>query len=157
MISGRSLYAGAAHGLVADGRRSLDHLRRPDAGRSAPGLLAAIATIEDGPAFQWANADHMTAFLAHLALRTGSYLSKVAGTEQGGSLAYLIAPGRRKPGGGIDAALKAANVELATYIPAPSETNYSGAFPLRRSGLPATRRARRSRRCFRFPANPLAW
>ena len=29
---------------------------------------------------------------------------------------------------GIDAALKAANVELATYIPAPSETNYSGAF-----------------------------
>ena len=86
-----------------------------------------IATIESGPAFQWANEEHSVAFLAHLVSRTGSYLSRVSETKQGGSLAYLIAP-PLEAAYGIDAALKAADVKLATYIPAPSETNYSGAF-----------------------------
>ena len=83
VISGRSLYAGAAHGPSPTAGEVLIIFGGPDAGRSALGLEAAIATIEDGPAFQWANADHSTAFLAHLVSRTGSYLSKVAGTEQG--------------------------------------------------------------------------
>ena len=127
VISGRSLYAGAAHGPSPTAGEVLIIFGGPTPAEVRSGLEAAIATIEDGPAFQWANADHSTAFLAHLVSRTGSYLSKVAGTEQGGSLAYLIAP-PLEAAYGIDAALKAASVELATYIPAPSETNYSGAF-----------------------------
>lgn len=127
VISGRSLYAGAAHGPSPTAGEVLIIFGGPTPAEVRSGLEAAIATIQDGPAFQWANADHSTAFLAHLVSRTGSYLSKVAGTEQGGSLAYLIAP-PLEAAYGIDAALKAASVELATYIPAPSETNYSGAF-----------------------------
>jgi ethanolamine utilization protein EutL len=127
VISGRSLYAGAAHGPSSTAGEVLIIFGGPTPAEVRSGLEAAIATIEGGPAFQWANADHSVAFLAHLVSRTGSYLSKVAGTQPGGSLAYLIAP-PLEAAYGIDAALKAANVELATYIPAPSETNYSGAF-----------------------------
>lgn len=127
VISGRSLYAGAAHGPSSTAGEVLIIFGGPTPAEVRSGLEAAIATIENGPAFQWANADHSVAFLAHLVSRTGSYLSKTAGTELGGSLAYLIAP-PLEAAYGIDAALKAANVELATYIPAPSETNYSGAF-----------------------------
>ena len=156
VISGRSLYAGAAHGPSPTAGEVLIIFGGPTPAEVRSGLEAAIATIEDGPAFQWANADHSTAFLAHLVSRTGSYLSKVAGTEQGGSLAYLIAP-PLEAAYGIDAALKAASVELATYIPAPSETNYSGAFL---SGDQAACNAA----CAAFrdavlqvSANPLAW
>ena len=127
VISGRSLYAGTAHGPSPTAGEVLIIFGGETPAEVRSGLEAAIATIENGPAFQWANEAHTVAFLAHLVSRTGSYLSKVAGTEQGGSLAYLIAP-PLEAAYGIDAALKAANVELACYIPAPSETNYSGAF-----------------------------
>ncbi|MEI7611988.1 MAG: ethanolamine utilization microcompartment protein EutL [Betaproteobacteria bacterium] len=127
VISGRSLYAGASHGPSPTAGEVLIIFGGPTPAEVRSGLDAAIATINNGPAFQWADEAHSVAFLAHLVSRTGSYLSKVAGTEQGGSLAYLIAP-PLEAAYGIDAALKAANVELATYIPAPSETNYSGAF-----------------------------
>jgi ethanolamine utilization protein EutL len=127
VISGRSLYAGAAHGPSPTAGEVLIIFGGPTPAEVRAGLDAAIATIQDGPAFQWANEAHSTAFLAHLVSRTGSYLSKVAGTEAGGSLAYLIAP-PLEAAYGIDTALKAASVDLVTYIPAPSETNYSGAF-----------------------------
>jgi len=127
VISGRSLYAGAAHGPSPTAGEVLIIFGGETPAEVRSGLEAAIATIESGPAFQWANEAHSVAFLAHLVSRTGSYLSKVAGTEAGGSLAYLIAP-PLEAAYGIDAALKAANVDLVTYIPAPSETNYSGAF-----------------------------
>lgn len=127
VISGRSLYAGAAHGPSPTAGEVLIIFGGTTPAEVRSGLEAAIATIEDGPAFQWADDAHTVAFLAHLVSRTGSYLSKAAGVEQGVSLAYLIAP-PLEAAYGIDAALKAANVELVSYIPAPSETNYSGAF-----------------------------
>ncbi len=127
IISGRSLYAGAAHNPAPTAGEVLIIMGGPTPAEVRSGLDAAIATIKDGPAFQWADEAHSVAFLAHLVSRTGSYLSKIAGTEPGGSLAYLIAP-PLEAAYGIDAALKAASVDLVTYIPAPSETNYSGAF-----------------------------
>lgn len=127
VISGRSLYAGAAHGPSPTAGEVLIIFGGPTPAEVRSGLESAIATIECGPAFQWANEAHSVAFLAHLVSRTGSYLSRVSETKQGGSLAYLIAP-PLEAAYAIDAALKAADVKLATYIPAPSETNYSGAF-----------------------------
>lgn len=127
VISGRSLYAGAAHGPSSTAGEVLIVFGGPTPAEVRAGLEAAIATIESGPAFQWGNDAHSVAFLAHLVSRTGSYLSQLAGTAPGGSLAYLIAP-PLEAAYGIDAAIKAANVDLVNYIPAPSETNYSGAF-----------------------------
>ena len=127
VISGRSLYAGAAHGPSSTAGEVLIIFGGPTPAEVRAGLDSAIDTIENGPAFQWANDAHSVAFLAHLVSRTGSYLAKLASVTPGDSLAYLIAP-PLEAAYGIDAALKAASVNLATYIPAPSETNYSGAF-----------------------------
>ena len=69
----------------------------------------------------------ITAFLAHVVSRTGSYLSATAGCRLGDPMAYLVAPPLEATFG-IDAALKSADVQLVTYVPPPSETNYSAAF-----------------------------
>ena len=112
VVYGRSLYAGAAHGPS------------PTAGEV---LIMLGGHIENGAAFQWANDAQDTAFLAHVVSRTGSYLSSTAGITLGDPMAYLVAPPLEATYG-IDAALKSADVQLATYVPPPSETNYSAAF-----------------------------
>ena len=56
-----------------------------------------------------------------------SYLSSTAGITLGDPMAYLVAPPLEATYG-IDAALKSADVQLVTYVPPPSETNYSAAF-----------------------------
>jgi hypothetical protein len=83
--------------------------------------------LRNGAAFQWANDAENTAFLAHVVSRTGSYLSSTAGITLGDPMAYLVAPPLEATYG-IDAALKSADVQLVTYVPPPSETNYSAAF-----------------------------
>ncbi|EPQ9406148.1 ethanolamine utilization microcompartment protein EutL [Klebsiella variicola] len=94
---------------------------------SSAGLDAMMAHIESGAAFQWANDAQDTAFLAHVVSRTGSYLSSTAGIALGDPIAYLVAPPLEATYG-IDAAMKSADVQLVTYVPPPSETNYSAAF-----------------------------
>src|SRR5690606_2221402 len=66
------------------------------------------------------------AFLAHVIGETGSYLSAQAGVDVGVPLAYLIAP-PIEAAVAVDAALKAAPVQLAQFVRPPSETNCSGA------------------------------
>ncbi|WP_434778414.1 ethanolamine utilization microcompartment protein EutL [Neisseria sp. Ec49-e6-T10] len=127
VVYGRSLYAGAAHGPSPTAGEVIIMLAGPNPAEVRSGLDAMISTIEDGPAFRWANDREDTAFLAYVVSRTGSYLSKLAGIKEGDPLAYMIAP-PLEAALGVDAAIKAAEVELATFIEAPSETNYSGAF-----------------------------
>ena len=127
VIYGRSMYAGAAHSSSPSAGEVIIMLAGPNPAETRAGLDAMVAHIEDGAAFRWANDAQDTAFLAHLVSRTGSYLSQLAGIEEGDPLAYLIAP-PLEAAYGVDAAIKAAEVRLATFIDAPSETNYSGAF-----------------------------
>lgn len=127
VVYGRSLYAGAAHSSSPTAGEVIILLGGPTPAEVKAGLDAMVATIENGPAFRWADDAHTTAFLAHLVSRTGSYLSAQAKIPLGDSLAYLIAPPLEAIYG-LDAAIKAADVTLATYIAPPSETNYAGAF-----------------------------
>ncbi|MBI0831870.1 ethanolamine utilization microcompartment protein EutL, partial [Escherichia coli] len=127
VVYGRSLYAGAAHGPSPTAGEVLIMLGGPNPAEVRAGLDAMIAHIENGAAFQWANDAQDTAFLAHVVSRTGSYLSSTAGITLGDPMAYLVAPPLEATYG-IDAALKSADVQLVTYVPPPSETNYSAAF-----------------------------
>lgn len=111
VVYGRSLYAGAAHGPSPTAGEVLIMLGGPNPAEVRAGLDAMIAHIENGAAFQWANDAQDTAFLAHVVSRTGSYLSSTAGITLGDPMAYLVAPPLE-----------------ATYVPPPSETNYSAAF-----------------------------
>lgn len=127
VVYGRSLYAGAAHSPSPSSGEVLIMLGGPNPAEVRAGLNAMIATIEEGPAFRWANDQEDTAFLAHVISRTGSYLSGMSNIPMGDAIAYLVAPPLEATFG-IDAALKAAEVDIVSYTPPPSETNYSAAF-----------------------------
>lgn len=127
VVYGRSLYAGAANAPSPTAGEVLIMLGGPNPAEVRAGLNAMIDTLESGPAFQWANDKEDTAYLAYVVSRTGSYLSEMANIPVGDPIAYLVAPPLEATYG-IDAALKAAEVELVTYVPPPSETNYSAAF-----------------------------
>jgi len=127
VVFGRSLYAGASNTPSPTSGEVMIMLGGPNPAEVRAGLDAMMAMIEAGAAFQWANDKEDTAFLSHLVSRTGSYLSQTANIPLGDPIAYLVAPSLEATYG-IDAALKAADVRLATYVPPPSETNYSAAF-----------------------------
>lgn len=127
VVFGSSLYAGAAHGPSSTAGEVLLMLAGASPAEVRSGLDAALAHVENGAAFQWANGEHTVAFLAHLVSRCGRYLANVAGVREGDALAYLVAP-PLEAAVGIDAALKAADVRLAGYVRPPSPTNYSGAY-----------------------------
>ena len=63
-------------------------------------------------------------YFAHCISRTGSYLSGLAGVPEGTAMAYLIAP-PLEAAVGLDAALKAADVELKVFYGPPTATNFA--------------------------------
>ena len=89
------------------------------------GLNAALTFMKDGAHFTSANEDDSIVYYAHTVSRTGTYLSQVAGINEGEPLAYLIAPPLEAIYA-LDAAMKAADVRLVEFFGPPSETNFGG-------------------------------
>jgi ethanolamine utilization protein EutL len=125
VVYARSFYAGAKHtsGLLSGEIMAI--LAGPNPAEVRAGLNAAVDYIKTKAIWCSANEDASIAFFPHLISRTGTYLSKVCNLPVGSPIAYLVAP----PNEGLvalDAALKAANVTIATLTMPPSETNYMG-------------------------------
>ncbi|MDR6550567.1 ethanolamine utilization microcompartment protein EutL [Paenibacillus qinlingensis] len=125
VVYARSFYAGASH---ASGPLSGEFIgviagSNPDEVRS--GLEAIAHTIHYEAFFESLNENQSHALYAHVVARTGSYLSKLAGINEGEPIAYLIAPPLEAMYG-LDAALKAADVRLMKFFGPPSETNFGG-------------------------------
>lgn len=127
VVYARSFYAGAAHASGPLSGEIIGILAGPGPADVTAGLERAREVIEHEAYFKSANDDGSLAFFAHLVSATGSYLSSEAGVPRGHSLAYLIAPPLEAMFG-MDAALKAASVEMATFFAPPSETNYGGGY-----------------------------
>jgi len=125
IVYAKSFYGGAvnANSKLAGEFIGIMAGETPDQVRS--GLNAMIEFIENGACFYSANEDDSICYYAHTISRTGSYLSKVAGIEEGEAIAYLIAPPIEAMYS-LDAALKAADVRLAAFYGPPSETNFGG-------------------------------
>lgn len=125
VVYAKSFYAGAGN---ASGPRSgeiIGILAGPTPAEVRAGMDACIACLET-EAFFYTCDGGSTAWYAHTISRTGSYLSKVAGINEGEPLAYLIATPLEAIFG-IDAALKAAEVEMKAFYGPPTETNFGGA------------------------------
>lgn len=125
VIYAHSFYAGAKHSSGLLSGEIIAMLAGPDPSEVSSGLNAAVNYLETKALWYSANEDGTIAFFPHVISRTGSYLSKVCKIPLGSPIAYLIAP----PLEGImalDAALKAAAVEIVSYTAPPSETNYMG-------------------------------
>lgn len=125
VVYARSMYAGAANASTKLAGEVIGILAGPSPSEVTSGLNAAITFIRDGASFISANNDDSIVYYAHTVSRTGSYLSKVAGIKEGEALAYLVAPPMEAIYG-LDAAMKAADVELVEFFAPPSETNFGG-------------------------------
>ena len=126
VVYARSFYAGSDHASGPLSGEIIGILAGPDPAEVRAGLTAAIDYAENEAWFHAANDAGDLAFFAHTLSRTGRYLSKEAGVDEGTPLSYLIAPPIEATIG-VDAALKAAEVQLQVWFEPPSETNFSGA------------------------------
>jgi len=127
VVYGRSLYGGAANANTKLAGEVIGIIAGPSPAEVRSGLNAAVDFMESGVAtFYSANEDDSVVYYAQCISRTGSYLSKTAGINEGEALAYLIAPPLEAMYA-LDAAMKAAAVELKAFFGPPSETNFGGA------------------------------
>lgn len=122
----KSFYAGSRHSSGPLSGEIIAILAGPNPAEVRVGLDAAIRYAREEAWFYSGNENGTIAFFPHLISQTGSYLSQVAGVAQGTSMAYLIAPPLEATFG-IDAAMKAANVDIQVWYGPPTETNFSGA------------------------------
>lgn len=127
VIYARSFYAGAAHASGPLSGEMIGILAGPSPDEIKSALEAVYQAAESDVFFEALNEDKSHALFAHVVSRTGSYLSKEAGIRQGEAIAYLIAPPLEAVYG-LDAALKAANVEMVKFFGPPSETNFGGGY-----------------------------
>lgn len=125
VVYARSMYAGAGNASTALAGEFIGILSAENPAEIRSGLEAAIDYCENEASFYSANDDDSIVYFAHTISRTGSYLSKMAEVPEGTAMAYLIAPPLEAMVG-MDAALKAADVELRTFYGPPSETNFAG-------------------------------
>ena len=121
----KSMYAGSGNASRALAGEFIGILSGPDPEEVRSGLQAAFSLIENDAHFYEANETGTVVYFAHCISRTGSYLSSQAGVPEGTPMAYLIAP-PLEASVGLDAALKAADVELSLYYGPPTETNFAG-------------------------------
>ena len=124
VVYAKSFYAGAANANTKLAGEVIGILAGPDPAEVESGLRACTAFMAE-TGFRSANADDSILYFAHTVSRTGTYLSKTAGVQEGEALAYLIAPPLEAVVG-LDEALKAADVELTALFEPPSETNFGG-------------------------------
>lgn len=125
VVYARSLYAGAVNASTKLAGEVVGMLGGENPSEVRSGLNAAVACLRGGVGFCAADEAGSVVYLAHCVSRTGSYLSRLAKCPAGTALAYLIAPPVEATVA-LDAALKAADVELAAFFAPPTETNFSG-------------------------------
>lgn len=126
VLFARSFYAGAAHASGPFSGEILGVLAARDPDQIEEGVSALSTALKTDICFYQAG-ERGPAFFPHVIAETGRYLSAQAGILPGEPLAYLIAPPLEAQIG-LDAALKAADVHLVKYFPAPSETNFAGGY-----------------------------
>lgn len=126
VVYAKSFYGGAANANTKLAGEVIGILAGPNPAEVKAGLAAAVDTIENVAHFISANEDDSIAYYAQVISRTGSFLSEGAGITEGESLAYLIAPPLEAIYA-IDAAMKAADVQMCVLYAPPSETNFGGA------------------------------
>ncbi|PIE55374.1 MAG: microcompartment protein EutL [Dethiosulfovibrio peptidovorans] len=125
VVYAKSFYGGAANANTKLAGEIIGILAGPNPAEVRSGLNALADFIENEAWFISANEDDTIPYYAHCISRTGSYLSETAGITEGEALAYLIAPPLEAMYA-VDAALKAADVRMATLFAPPSETNFAG-------------------------------
>lgn len=125
VVYAKSFYAGSGYPSGPLSGEIIGMLAGPTPAEVKSGLDACIAHAEEEAWFYSADEAGDLTFFPHLVSSTGTYLSDMAGIAPGQPLAYLIAPPLEATYA-LDAALKAADVEMKEFFEPPSETNFGG-------------------------------
>lgn len=126
VVYAKSMYAGAANASTKLAGEVIGIIAGPSPAEITSGLSVVTQVIEQEASFISANDDDSIVYFAHVVSRSGRYLSKEANIREGEAIAYLIAPPLEAMVS-LDAALKAADVEICSFFGPPSETNFGGA------------------------------
>lgn len=126
VVYAKSMYAGAGNASTKLAGEVIGILAGPSPAEVRSGLNATLDFINSGVGFVSVNEDNSIVYYAQCISRTGTYLSKVAGVREGEAIAYLVAPPLEAIYA-LDAALKAADVEMCDFFAPPTETNFGGA------------------------------
>ncbi|WP_303219152.1 ethanolamine utilization microcompartment protein EutL [Enterococcus asini] len=126
VVYAKSMYAGAGNASTKLAGEVIGILAGPSPAEVNSGLNVAVQVIETEASFISANDDDSIPYFAHVVSRSGSFLSQEANIKEGEAIAYLIAPPLEAMLG-LDAALKAADVQMGVFYGPPSETNFGGA------------------------------
>lgn len=116
-----SFYAGAANASTPNAGEVIGILAGKTPGSVKSGMESALSALNRLGFEEVCGVP----YLAHTVSRCGSFLSREANVPIGSALAYLIAPPLESMYA-MDAALKAADVELCKLYAPPSETNFGG-------------------------------
>ena len=125
VVYAKSFYGGAANANTKLAGEFIGIISGPSPAEVRSGLNAIVDYVENDACFYSANGDDTIVYFAHCISRTGSFLSKQANIKEGEAIAYLIAPPIEAMYA-LDAALKAADVQLVDFFGPPSETNFGG-------------------------------
>ena len=121
VIYAKSFYAGAANASTPYAGEVLGILAAATPAAVKSGMAAAMSALSE-IGFEEIQG---VPYLAYTVSSCGTFLAKEAGVQVGSPLAYLIAPPLESMYA-MDAALKAADVELCKLYSPPSETNFGG-------------------------------
>ncbi len=125
VVYAKSFYAGAAHASGPFSGEIIGVFAAGDEEAVSSAVQATLRYLEHQAWFYAADPAGRCAFFPHVIPSLGRYLSRQAGVEPGTPMAYLIAPPIEAILG-LDAALKAARVEMKVFYPPPTETNFAG-------------------------------
>jgi len=127
VVYGESMYAGAANANTALAGDCIIVLAGPNPAevKNALGFIQEVHEGDDVH-FVSCNDEDSIFYLSYCVSRTGSYLSQLNGIPEGNALAYCVAPPLENLFA-MDAAAKAADVQLVTYVVGPSNTNFGAA------------------------------
>ncbi|MCR4672160.1 MAG: ethanolamine utilization microcompartment protein EutL [Lachnospiraceae bacterium] len=126
VVYAKSMYAGSSNASTLLAGEFIGILAGPDPAEVRSGMEAFISYIENEAFFYSADDEGKIPYFAHCISRSGSYLSEQCKVPEGTPIAYLIAPPDEAICG-IDAALKAADVQMRVFYGPPTETNFAGA------------------------------
>ncbi len=125
VVYAESFYGGGRYPSGATSGATIAILASDQIGEVEAGLDAAMAHLESRVSYRSAG-EGGSPYFAHLVARTGSHLSKRAGIEAGAAIGYLKATPLEATFA-LDAALKAAAVDVAEWMGPPTRTNMAGA------------------------------
>jgi ethanolamine utilization protein EutL len=125
VVYARSFYAGSGYPSGPLSGEVLGIYAGADPDHVQAALDRACGHLAQEAWFYAADERGRLAFFPHAIAALGNYLSKEAGLAPGRPMAYLIAPPAESVLA-LDAALKAAPVELVKWFGPPTETNFGG-------------------------------